>query len=101
MQGTPRVVGKRKPAPAGQPPNQAARNAMASMARYTTRAPKGIFHYPNHEAANRDRERWLIEAMVARQAPGAKSLSEFTRPATWDDLKRVVIASTRPEHATS
>ncbi len=41
---------------------------MAQMAQYRTRAPKGVFHYKSHEEANRDRERWLMEAMVANQA---------------------------------
>jgi len=40
---------------------------MTQMAQYRTRAPKGVFHYRSHEEANRDRERWLIDAMVARQ----------------------------------
>ena len=38
---------------------------MTRMAGYLTRAPKGVFHYRSHEEANRDREQWLIEAMVA------------------------------------
>jgi hypothetical protein len=37
---------------------------MGRMARYRTRAPKGIFIYRSHEEANRDRDRWLVEAMV-------------------------------------
>jgi hypothetical protein len=44
-----------------------AREAMTQMAQYRTRAPKGVFHYRSHEEAHRDRERWLIDAMVARQ----------------------------------
>lgn len=62
-----RVVGRRQPPPPGQAPSQSARDAMTQMAQYRTRAPKGIFHYRSHEEANRDRERWLIDAMVARQ----------------------------------
>ena len=42
--------------------------AMTANARYLTRAPKGIFFYKNHEEMIRDRERWTIEAMLARQA---------------------------------
>jgi hypothetical protein len=39
---------------------------MSQMAQYRTRAPKGVFVYRSHEEANQDRERWLIDAMVAR-----------------------------------
>jgi hypothetical protein len=63
-----RVVGKRLPAPIGQLPSPQARAAMTANARYLTRAPKGIFFYKNHEEMIRDRERWTIEAMLARQA---------------------------------
>ncbi len=63
-----RVVGRRVPPPAGEAPSQVAREAMTRMAQYRTRAPKGVFHYRSHEEANRDRERWLVEAIVARQA---------------------------------
>jgi hypothetical protein len=41
---------------------------MKRMAQYRTRAPKGVFHYKSHDDANRDRDRWLTEAMVAKQA---------------------------------
>jgi hypothetical protein len=61
-----RVVGRRTPAPAGEVPRQASREAMSQMAQYRTRAPKGVFIYASHEEANQDRERWLIEAMLAR-----------------------------------
>jgi hypothetical protein len=37
---------------------------MAEMARYRTRAPKGIFVYASHEQANEDRERWVVDAIV-------------------------------------
>jgi hypothetical protein len=60
-----RIVGRRSPPPAGELPSKAARDAMTAMAQYRTRAPKGVFHYKTHEDANRDRDRWLIEAMVA------------------------------------
>jgi hypothetical protein len=39
---------------------------MASMAVYLTRVPKGVFIYGSHEQANRDRDAWAIEAIVAR-----------------------------------
>jgi hypothetical protein len=38
------------------------------MARYRTRAPKGVFHYKSHEEANRDRDRWQTEAIVAKHS---------------------------------
>ena len=63
-----RVVGKRVPPPIGQLPSPEARAAMTANAQYLTRAPKGIFFYKNHEEMIRDRERWTIEAMLARQA---------------------------------
>jgi hypothetical protein len=59
-----RVVGKRQPTPQGATVPREARVAMGEMARYRTRAPKGVFIYSSHEAANRDREKWLVEAMV-------------------------------------
>jgi hypothetical protein len=39
--------------------------ALAEMARYTTRAPKGVFLYRSHDEANADRERWTVDAIVA------------------------------------
>jgi hypothetical protein len=62
-----RTVGKRIPPPSGVLPSPEARAAMTANARYITRAPKGIFFYKNHEEMIRDRERWTIEAMIARQ----------------------------------
>ena len=67
MDKTVRVVGRRAPPPAGVLPSASTREAMAKMAAYRTRAPKGVFHYRSHEEANRDRDRWLVEAMVAKQ----------------------------------
>jgi hypothetical protein len=43
---------------------------MAEMARYRTRAPKGIFLYRSHEEANRDRDRWTVDAIVEAQKVG-------------------------------
>jgi hypothetical protein len=37
---------------------------MTKMAHYRTRMPKGVFVYDNHEQANRDRERWIVDAIV-------------------------------------
>ena len=62
-----RIVGKRAPPPPGVLPSPEARAAMTANARYITRAPKGIFFYKNHEEMIRDRERWTVNAMFARQ----------------------------------
>jgi hypothetical protein len=63
-----RTIGKRVPPPPGTFPSAEARAAMDSHARYRTRAPKGVFFYNSHEEMTRDRERWTVDAMVARQA---------------------------------
>jgi hypothetical protein len=66
-----RTVGKRQnPRPSsavelGQPPAPAARAAMARMAQYRTRVPKGVFIYGSHEEANRDWDEWLVAGMRA------------------------------------
>ena len=60
-----RVVGKRLAPAGGSPPSAEARAAMAAMARYRTRVPKGVFIYASHEAANSDWERWRIDSMQA------------------------------------
>jgi hypothetical protein len=62
-----RTVGKRVTPPPGVIPSPEARAAMTANARYITRAPKGIFFYKNHEEMIRDRERWTIDAVIARQ----------------------------------
>jgi hypothetical protein len=61
-----RVVGRRTQAPLGQPPTREAREALGRMAGYVTRAPKGVFIYRSHEEANADRQRWTVDAVVAR-----------------------------------
>lgn len=66
-----RVVGRRVPPPAGAVPNAATRSAMDANAQYRTRAPKGLFFYESHEQMARDRERWIVEAMVQKQAERA------------------------------
>ncbi len=43
---------------------------MTRMANYLTRAPKGVFRYKSHEEANRDREKWQVAAVVAKQSSG-------------------------------
>jgi len=60
-----RTLGKRRPAPAGGPPGAAARAAMTTMAQYRTCAPKGVFIYASHEAANADWDGWRTLAMLS------------------------------------
>jgi hypothetical protein len=43
---------------------------MARMARYRTRVPKGVFIYRSHEEANRDRDRWIVDAMIEARRVG-------------------------------
>jgi hypothetical protein len=62
-----RVVGRRARPAIGAPPSRAARDALAAMARYRTRAPKGVFVYRSHQEANADRDQWTVEAIVAAQ----------------------------------
>jgi hypothetical protein len=64
------VVGKRSPPPRGEPPSARSREALAAMAHYRTRAPKGIFVYRNHAEMDADRLRWTVEAMVERARRG-------------------------------
>jgi hypothetical protein len=59
------VVGKRPRPQPGEPPSAAAREALAKMATYRTCAPKGVFIYDSHEAANRARDEWTVQAIVA------------------------------------
>jgi len=63
-----RVVGKRHNPKAGEPPSPEARAALQAMANYRTCAPKGVFFYESHEAANADRERWIVDAILAKHA---------------------------------
>jgi hypothetical protein len=70
-----RVVGRRQPAPVGEPPSAEARQALASLVQYRTRAPKGIFIYRNHEEMDADRMKWTVEAIVA-QARGEREADE-------------------------
>jgi hypothetical protein len=63
-----RIVGKRLTPPPGTMPSAEARAAMTANARYVTRAPKGIFFYKSHEEMIQDRERWTIDAVVARHS---------------------------------
>lgn len=61
-----RIVGRRRRPPLGQSPEPEVRAALAEMARYVTRAPKGVFIYRSHEEANADRDRWTVDALVAK-----------------------------------
>jgi hypothetical protein len=67
-----RVVGRRVSPPPGQFPSAATRAAMDANLNYLTRAPKGIFFYKDHDEMTRDRERWTLELMLARQSEEAK-----------------------------
>lgn len=62
-----RVVGRRSRAPLGAAPDAEHRAALAKLSRYRTRAPKGVFVYKSHAEANADQERWVVDAVVARQ----------------------------------
>ena len=62
-----RVVGRRVAPPVDALPSAEAREAMTRMAQYLTRAPKGVFRYASHAEANRDRDRWRLAAMLAKQ----------------------------------
>lgn len=65
-----RVVGRRRSPPVGQVPSAEARLAMTKMAQYRTRAPKGVFIYASHEEMERDRQRWMVEAVLERVKQG-------------------------------
>lgn len=60
-----RTVGRRLSRD-GQPLTPADRAAMAQLARYRTRAPKGVFIYHSAEDMDADRSRWTVDAMVER-----------------------------------
>lgn len=59
------TVGRRRPRD-GAKPDPRARALMTQMARYRTRAPKGVFVYGSHEEMEADRVRWLVQAMVEK-----------------------------------
>lgn len=60
-----RTVGTRQSRD-GQPLKAEDRPRMGEMARYRTRAPKGVFFYSSHEEMEADRLRWTVDAVVAR-----------------------------------
>jgi hypothetical protein len=43
---------------------------MTKIAGYRTRVPKGVFIYRSREEANRDRDRWVLDAMVEARRIG-------------------------------
>lgn len=61
-----RTVGRRQPRD-GQPMSAADRAAVASNARYRTRAPKGVFRYDSAEEMQADRLHWTVDLVVERQ----------------------------------
>jgi hypothetical protein len=66
-----RTIGKRVAPPPGVLPSVQARAAITANAQYLTRAPKGIFFYKSHDEMIRDRDRWTLDAVLARQAERA------------------------------
>ena len=63
-----RVIGKRRmllPGPNGPSEADVAASQEIAMAAPRT-APKGVYRYRSHEEANRDAERWAVDAMVER-----------------------------------
>lgn len=46
---------------------------MDANLQYRTRAPKGVFFHASHEEMERDRERWTLEVVAARQRERAGS----------------------------
>jgi hypothetical protein len=60
-----RTVGKRQNRD-GQPLTAADRTRMTAMARYRTRAPKGVFIYASHAEMEADRLKWLVDAAVEK-----------------------------------
>ncbi|MCB1623739.1 MAG: hypothetical protein KDI32_04070 [Pseudomonadales bacterium] len=60
-----RTVGRRRSRD-GQPLTADDRAQMTAMARYVTRAPKGVFRYASHEEMAADRLRWTVAAMLEK-----------------------------------
>jgi hypothetical protein len=65
-----RVVGRRERPAMGPVPTAARRQALATLAHYRTRAPKGVFIYRSHEEMDADRMRWTVEAVVTHERHG-------------------------------
>jgi hypothetical protein len=66
-----RTIGRRVSPPIGTLPSREARAAMTANANYITRVPKGIIFYKNHQEMHADRERWTLDAILARRAERA------------------------------
>lgn len=62
-----RTVGRRRTRAGEAPPSAEDRAALATLARYRTRAPKGVYIYYSAEEMDRDRLRWTVDAIVERQ----------------------------------
>lgn len=60
-----RTIGRRQ-VREGRTLTAAHREAMAQMAQYRTRAPKGIFRYHSQADMDADRLRWTVDAVLAR-----------------------------------
>lgn len=60
-----RTVGRRQ-ARDGRALDATARAAMTRLAQYRTRAPKGVFIYDSAEQMHADRERWTVDAVIAK-----------------------------------
>ncbi len=59
-----RVIGKRTQLPYGlEHPTKKEREWLISLSKFRTRVPKGIFRYKNHEEANKDWDRWIVEKL--------------------------------------
>jgi len=61
-------------------PDGAARASLAEVARYRTRAPKGVFRYRTHEEANAAREAWTVE--LALELMGTTSVPRLAGTST-------------------
>ena len=60
-----KTVGRRQ-SREGRALTSADRAAMAEMARYRTRVPKGVFIYSSHEEMEADWLRWHADAMACK-----------------------------------
>jgi hypothetical protein len=60
-----RTIGRRK-ARDGRPLTSEDRAALARNAQYRTRAPKGVYIYYSAAEMDADRQRWTVDAIVAK-----------------------------------
>jgi hypothetical protein len=60
-----RTIGRRQSRD-GQSLTAANRAALAALARYRTRAPKGVFIYYSAEEMDADRLRWTVDTVVEK-----------------------------------